>query len=64
MDVFEILTGGKLSDRFALVQWVWLEETEKYVFLKSNRYSEARTQDMALKDAGWVGKEIWLFPTW
>lgn len=64
VDVFEILAGGKLSDRFALVQWVWLEETEKYDVLKCNRYSEVRTQNMALKDAGWVGKEIWLFPTW
>lgn len=63
VDLFDILAGEGVDDGFTLVQWVWSKETEKYEILKCNRYSEARTQNMVFKDAGWVGKEVWLFPT-
>lgn len=63
VDVFDILAGDEVDDGFTLVQWVWSKEAEKYDILKCNRYSEARIQNKALKDVGWVGKEVWLFPT-
>lgn len=63
VEVFDILAGERVDDGFALVQWMWSNETQKYNILKCNRYSEARAQKMVFKDAGWVGKEVWLFPT-
>lgn len=63
VDFFDILAGEEVDDGFTLVQWAWSKDTEKYDIFKCNRYSEARIQNKTFKDAGWVGKEIWLFPT-